>query len=290
MKPLYFTAVAAVFACASIACTGSVDDGTNESEPGSTPTSMAQHAAESTESADPGAESDGDDPFLSTVAAATTEEAPAADGEEPAPAEATKAAGELLATEAARQVAAMKLSSYEHTTFVEEMSGTFKYDCSGFLGYSLSRVLPTQLATVKAFASVARPLAKHFETFFASIEPGTKKGGWSRVARAVDVRAGDVVAWLKPAALESTNTGHVMIATGPATINPKRADEILIPIADSSSTFHGSKDSRFPEGNGLGRGSIGIIVDSKGAPVSYRWTGGTSAIEYSTAISFGRPV
>jgi hypothetical protein len=136
---------------------------------------------------------------------------------------------------------------------------------------------------------VTRPLAKHYELFFASIELGAKKSGWSRVPRAIDLEPGDVVAWLKPADLVSTNTGHVMIVRAKPAQNPKRADEVLVPITDSSASFHGSTDSRYPSGEGLGNGPIGLIVDGTGRAIRYRWTGGSSAKEYATEIALGRP-
>jgi len=198
-------------------------------------------------------------------------------------------AAELLASEAARQVAAMKLSAYEHTTFVDEATGTFNYDCSGFLGYALTRALPSHLTAIKTFHSVSRPLAKHYELFFEAIEPGGNKSGWTRIARAIDLQPGDVVAWLKPADLVSTNTGHVMIVREKPSLSPKRTDEVIVPITDSSASFHGSTDTRYPSGEGLGNGPIGLIVDTSGRAVRYRWTGGVSTKEYVTAISLGRP-
>lgn len=291
----------AVAVSASIACTGSVEDGTTETPSAAAP---ATHAAVEQASDDPNDQNEGEDPNFAAAAAgddAGANDSGAPGGEAPAGGESAPPAAppadpaatpavKLLVQEAARQVTAMKVSVYDHTTQVEESTGTYKYDCSGFVGYALSRVLPVQLAALKAFSGGSRPSAMHYEQFFASITPGVVKGGWSRVARAIDARPGDVVAWITPVDLVSSNTGHVMIVTGPATVNPARADEILIPVTDSTSTFHGPSDTRAPKaGTGLGRGSIGIIVDSKGTPVRYRWTGGYSTKEYSTAISFGRP-
>jgi hypothetical protein len=271
----------------AIACTGTVEDGANapalepRTDTGTTPATEPAN--------DPGDENEGEDPFFETPfadAGAEPDSAPADSGADAPPA---KPATQLLAEEASRELKVMKVTAYEHTTFVDEPTGTFKYDCSGFLGYALSRVLPTHFAGVKSFNGVTRPLAKHYETFFESIVAGSNKSGWTRVARAIDLRPGDVVAWLKPADLVSTNTGHVMIVRGTPTLNPKRSDEVLVPITDSTSSFHGPTDSRSPAGEGLGTGPIGIIVDSKGAPIRYRWTGGYSTKEYSTAIAFGRP-
>jgi hypothetical protein len=288
-KSAPWSVVAAIVFSVTAACSGTIEDAAS---PTTTTTPAVENAAAESATAEsataesaasPGVESDGNDPFFASPAA-TTDDPPAEGSTGPA-----KPAVELLVAEAARQVGAMKVSSYEHTTAVDESTGTFKYDCSGFLGYALTRVLPVQFAAVKAFAAVARPLAVHYEKFFETIAAGTTKSGWTRVARAIDIRPGDVVAWLKPAELVSENTGHVMIVTGAATVNPKRADEIIIPITDSSAAFHGPEDTRYPSADGLGRGTIGIIVNAAGTPIRYRWTGGYSTKEYSTSISFARP-
>jgi hypothetical protein len=73
---------------------------------------------------------------------------------------AVEASGSIL-SEAMRQLAAMRSSSYTHTTHVDEASGTFDYDCSGLIDYSLARVAPAALRELQQ-ATVHRPLAKHF--------------------------------------------------------------------------------------------------------------------------------
>lgn len=200
-----------------------------------------------------------------------------------------KTAAELLVGEAARQLSSMKVTSYQHPTEVDEATGTYRYDCSGFLGYALKRVMPDHLVAVRTFSGVTRPLAKHFQTFFASLPTDGTRSGWTRVARAQDLEPGDVVAWLKPLDQVSTNTGHVMIVRAKATPNPKRADEVLVLVVDSSASPHGATDTRAPSGDGLGSGPIGLLVDGSGAPIRYRWTGGVSTTEWTTPISLARP-
>lgn len=293
MKSASFSSLLVAIAfSATAACSGTIRE-TAKPDPTSTPAvnnDVVTEEAQEEKASDPGSESDGHDPFFATTTGGTTTET---ETTEEKPSEGAtgpvKSAVELLVAEAARQVGAMKVSAYEHTTTVDEATGTFNYDCSGFLGYALTRVLPAQFAAVKTFAAVARPLAKHYQMFFESIAAGSTKSGWTRVARAIDVRPGDVVAWLKPAELVSNNTGHVMIATGAATINPKRADEIIIPVTDSTAAFHGPEDTRYPSADGLGRGTIGIIVNAAGTPIRYRWTGGYSTKEYSTPIAIAHP-
>lgn len=207
----------------------------------------------------------------------------------PAEAPPTKAnAAELLVGEAARQLAAMKITAYQHTTEIDEATGTFKYDCSGFLRYALLRSSPAHFDAVVAFGGVKRPLAKDYELFFESLSEKAV-GGWSRVVLAGDLRPGDVVAWRHPPDSGKTTTGHVVIVREAAYVNPRRADEVIVPVIDSAVSFHGATDSRYPSGGGLGAGPIGLILDSTGRPVRYRWTGGVSATEVTTEISMGRP-
>jgi hypothetical protein len=193
----------------------------------------------------------------------------------------------LLDGEAHRQLRAMVSTAYQHETFVDEAEGIFRFDCSGFLGYALGKSLPTRLQAVRR-ASVARPLAKHYHAFFAALPEAGGRDGWSRVTRASDLRPGDVIAWLKPVGLASRNTGHVMIVRAAPTRSTTRRDELLVQVTDSTASPHGG-DTRAPSEHGLGSGTIGLLVDAKGAPVGYRWNGGVSKTAWSTEIALARP-
>jgi hypothetical protein len=242
---------------------------------------------ETSNDVDSGREGEGDPPL--PISRDAGDQGDAAASSETAPSDAPTGAGPsgaaLIDEEANRQLAAMISSTYQHTTHVDEAKGIFDYDCSGFVGYDLSRAVPDGFATLKS-ATVARPLAEDFEHFFAEIS--STRGRWRRVSRALDLVPGDIVAWLQPAEIASANTGHVMIVHGKPEKNPKREGEVLVPIVDATSSPHGPADSRAATGaTGLGTGTIGLFVDAKGAPVRYRWTGGYSSSEYTTAIALG---
>ena len=133
----------------------------------------------------------------------------------------------------------------------------FDYDCSGFVGYALDRVLPTGSAAIRVAQSTKRIYADDFEIFFRSIPIGKTKGGFRRVVKVDDLVAGDIVAWLRPADIVSDNTGHVLVVRGKPSVNPSRTDEMLVPITDATSSPHGSADSRYDDGaTGLGTGTI----------------------------------
>jgi hypothetical protein len=178
----------------------------------------------------------------------------------------------------------MRSSSYTHKTHVDEASGTFDFDCSGFLGYALAHAAPENWKTLRA-ATKKRPLATHFTDFFESLSP-TPSHGWMRVAKVEELRAGDIIAWRKPADVVSKNTGHVLLVRVAPT---KENDEWRVPIFDSTHVRHGASDSRTPtKSDGLGTGIIVLRVDASGAPIAYRWAPAKNDRLHTTSIAFGR--
>ncbi|MEO7096593.1 MAG: hypothetical protein ABI175_25265, partial [Polyangiales bacterium] len=94
---------------------------------------------------------------------------------------------------------------------------------------------------------------------------------FASVPRGVDVRPGDIIAWLLPAGSE--DTGHIVIVAGTPIVSADRADELLVAVVDATSRPHGIADSR-GAGGGLGVGTIGLLVDPAGALTGHRWAGG----------------
>jgi hypothetical protein len=188
-----------------------------------------------------------------------------------------------LLHESERQLRALRSTGYAHQTEVDEVRGSYVYDCSGFLGYALQRVDPAAYAALPVTSkSKKRPLAQDFFTGFErQIRP------WSRVLHPRNLKPGDVVAWLKAPESDSHNTGHVMLVREHAYRNPERADEILVPIIDSTMSPH-AEDSRVRGETGLGKGLIGILVDAEGRPLAFRWRGGQSRDAVATRIALGR--
>lgn len=192
-----------------------------------------------------------------------------------------------LAQEALRELANMRSSTYSSTTFVDEGAGHYAYDCSGFLSYAMRRVAPESLKEV-AFARGKRPLAEDFVAHFQGLGPeGTAY--WAPAPAPADLTPGDVVAWLRPGGAVPGSTGHVMVVVGPVWINPQRADELLVTVADSARSGHAA-DTRASGQTGLGRGVVGLLLDgANGYAVGYRWKGGSPrSAEVRTTLAFGR--
>jgi hypothetical protein len=190
----------------------------------------------------------------------------------------------LLLGEAERQLSLMKTSVYQHRTNVDEASGRYNYDCSGFLNYSLKRVLLEAYSELPRFTS-KRPLAQDYHVLFSSQTQNSIY--WERILKATQLKAGDIIAWLRPQDNDSNNTGHVMLVRNEPMVYPDQSNELLVTVIDSTGSPH-AQDTRHMGQTGLGSGIIGIIMNSNSEPIAYHWRGEKSRKKEVTSIAFGR--
>lgn len=185
--------------------------------------------------------------------------------------------------ETQRQLTAVRESHVSHSTHIDESTGTYDYDCSGFVDYVFGRVAPDAYATLQS-ATQHRPVAASYESFFAKLD-GAGAGRWRSVARARDLVPGDVVAWIEPADVRSSNTGHVMIVHEPVRVYSSTS-EVVVEVVDSTRTSHGTLDTRSAgKTTGLGAGAVRLLIDSNGAPVQYKWSDATTSTAHTTSIA-----
>jgi hypothetical protein len=190
-----------------------------------------------------------------------------------------------LAEEVQRELKAMRVTRYQHTTSVDESSGSYFYDCSGLLDYAVGRVRPADLKPIPHTS--ARPLAGDIESYLHRGLTGPIEG-WQALARVDALGSGDVLAWQATEDSRTGDTGHVMVVLEAPTLNTGRAAEWLVRVADSALSPH-ALDSRQPGTTGLGTGTIGLLVDESGAPTAFYWQGGVSPHAKPTQIAVGRP-
>ena len=201
---------------------------------------------------------------------------------------ATETAGTtLLLGEVQRELAAMRRTRYQHTTRVDEASGTFFYDCSGLLDYAMGRARPADAHALPT-STKTRPLAGDIERY---LHQGLTQPiqGWQALTRVDELGAGDVIAWQATEDSTTGDTGHVMIVLSAPTRNSTRPAEWLVPVADSTISPHAA-DSRQPRTTGLGTGTIGLMVDARDAPTAFYWRGGITKQAKHTEIALGRPL
>ena len=197
--------------------------------------------------------------------------------------------GGILNKEVVRELSNLNTSTsyYSHTTYVNEETGTRRVDCSGLVDYAVKRVLPDAYEKVPHPTS-ARPLANDWYTYLheryqsASTQESIR---WREIRHVGELRAGDLVVWLRPADVGGDNTGHIMFVL--ATPTRGRANEWLVRVADSTMSPH-ANDSRGTTRTGPGNGTIGLTVDGWDRPLAYYWRGGLSTTAFPTPIAMGR--
>jgi hypothetical protein len=212
----------------------------------------------------------------SAAAGGAESEGEGAEGDEPdetpSAAPSSGAGPRTLASEARRELALVRATTYTHRTHIDEASGVFELDCSGFVDNALARVAPGALEALKGFADPGkRPQAKTFVALLSAMAPGARRGPWQRLALPSELVPGDVIAWLatehKKDFTGHYNTGHVMIVDAAARRGAD--DEWIVPVIDSSAGHGGDDPRRAPDVTGLGRGEIVLVVEG-GAVVGFR--------------------
>ena len=200
-----------------------------------------------------------------------------------------------LFREAAREFKTMQSTQYQHKTQVDPTDGNYRYDCVGFVSYALKLAAPQ--ARESAFKTLEIkpgwfPTPGKYAAFFASLEKKSQPG-WLAVAKASELRPGDIVAWQRETA---TSNGHAVVIASVPVAGP---DGIwIVEVFDSTSSPH-SEDSRpsdpraqaLPENgrrSGLGRGVMAFTADPvSGALNGYRWS--LKAKTDICPIAAGRP-
>ncbi|MDD1691379.1 MAG: hypothetical protein LUQ66_12065 [Methanoregula sp.] len=181
----------------------------------------------------------------------------------------------------------IKSTEYIHPPYMDDdAAGVYKFDCLGFVDHVLMNATPD---SYRKIGRGVNPSIESYATYFHTLDTAVPDSlGWTRVARPADLKPGDICLWLRPSTLD---TGHMWIIAGIPSVNPKRTDEVLVRIFDSTGTGHGD-DSRTGAAfrTGLGSGILGYMVDRDGQPVGLYWEGAasTGAGEKDTTIVCGR--
>jgi hypothetical protein len=186
--------------------------------------------------------------------------------------------------EAMRILGSIKSTEYRHKTEIDESKGAYYCDCSGFVGYVLSRTVTNDGRKGPLANGKSRPLAMDYEKFFAAAP--SKAGGdgrWQRIERITDARPGDVIAW-RHEVPKPGNTGHVVFVDQ----SPVMEKDGLVRVTVIDSTTLPSADISKDKGkSGIGRRTMWFKVDKDGVPVGYVRGSRTSKAKME-AIAIGR--
>jgi hypothetical protein len=189
----------------------------------------------------------------------------------------------------------MATTRYQHKTRVDRTVGSYQYDCVGFVSYALQQSAPQAWVSVVSVCGIRKgyfPSPPRYQKFFAGLTE-TPQPGWQGIAKASELRPGDIVSWdLKT----KTAVGHAVVI---ASI-PRLEEEgvWIVEVYDSTAAPHlndsRSGDSRAqpvdPGGkpSGLGHGVMALVADPlSGALIGHRWSPKAKTIIAPTAA--GRP-
>ncbi len=189
----------------------------------------------------------------------------------------------------------MTTTLYQHQTRVDRATGSYRYDCVGFVSYALKQAAPQAWATVAKATGLAKgriPSPPKYRTFPCGLANGPQPG-WEAVTNASELRPGDVVAWEHKT---ETSSGHAVVIAGVPAPRPDGSWEVE--VYDSTSSPH-SQDSRPNDPraqvlassgrpSGLGHGVMVFLADpASGALTGVRW--GTKGKALTLPIAAGRP-
>ena len=189
--------------------------------------------------------------------------------------------------EAERIVKNTRHTKYQHKQFIDEATGTYDVDCSGYVSYALSRVAKRHLALIPKESWWPVPRAYKYYRFFAGLPTDAHKD-WRRIERVEDARRGDIIAWELPGEIRKDHdTGHVFIvAETPSSVG----DQLMAVRAyDSAALGHYDDTRKGSDGkfqDGVGEGTFHIRVDASGKPTAFQFGPGDRFHE--DPISIGR--
>lgn len=196
-----------------------------------------------------------------------------------------------VVTELRRVAANLRSTRYAHGTRIDERAGRYDFDCSAMATFVLARSAPHANAAVMRRNGRGRPVARDFHDVIAASPADRPRDGWLRLTRVQDLRPGDVIAWRRPPAVASRNTGHVAFVTEAPRRLDREGRRYLVRVADSTSIPHGDDTRPRAHQSGFGQGNLTLFVETPGAdPTAYGWYGLDTRIDFRTHIALGRPV
>lgn len=203
--------------------------------------------------------------------------------------------GGPLFHEAVKEFKTMKSTKYQHKTQVDQTDLSYRYDCVGFVSHALKQGTPQ--ARESAFKALDIkpgfiPTPAKYVVFFSSLVQKPQQG-WQAVAKASELRPGDVVAWERKTA---TSSGHAVVIASVPEAGPD--DTWVVKVYDSTASPHGDDSRKTDERaepameggkrSGLGHGVMAFTADPKtGVLTGFRWS--PKAKTYICPIAAGRP-
>jgi hypothetical protein len=200
-----------------------------------------------------------------------------------------------LFQEATNQFTTMKTTLYQYRIQVDQDAGSYKYDCVGFISYSLKHAAPEAWASTVKVTGIPNgriPNPINYREFLAGLAEKPQPG-WQAVTNVSELRPGDIVVWEHKT---TSAVGHAVIIGGTPVPGPDNSWSVE--VYDSTSSPH-TDDSRPNDKraqvlesshrpSGLGHGTMVFIANpTNGSLTGLRWSAKAKPI--TVPIAAGRP-
>jgi hypothetical protein len=197
--------------------------------------------------------------------------------------------GDRVAAEGKRIIDGATSSVYKYPPYnIDEATGIYDVDCSGFVSLVLGNVAPRHFSAIVDKAGNIWPRADQLYQFLAA-SPTDDSTGWRRIDRLADSRPGDIIGWSLEPVQPGHDTGHIFIVAGAP--QPVDKDHIAVPAYDSSDILHYGDSRRLPDGEkatGVGSGTIHFRIAPDGTPTDFQLGPGDGY--HTIPIAIGRLV
>lgn len=180
--------------------------------------------------------------------------------------------GRLLLARLEHMLDRMTVTAYQGATEIDEAAGSLKCDCSGLIGHVLRNLCPEAYLSVRGMEAPwrIRPQSVTFHETFTAAAEGRGNGRWLAVAKLMEVRPGDILAWRTETVVEGQSSGHVaMIASEPVV---EKDGRVRFRVIDSTRSPH-SNDTRTETSLGVGSGDMYFVMDGEGKPTGFHVRG-----------------
>ena len=175
---------------------------------------------------------------------------------------------EALYSEAQRIVSTFKESVYDHRNVANESTQSYRFNCSGFVGYVLKKIHQKEaLNDIPIDRGHTRARAQNFYDYFQALKPDNPR--WEAVLDVSKLERGDIIAWKFDASLGKLDTGHVVIVAQKPEMEAPQIYRVR--VIDSTTARH-DNDSRMAGYDGLGMGNMRFRVNETGGITGIFWS------------------
>lgn len=152
-------------------------------------------------------------------------------------------------------------------------------NCSSFVTHLLKHTYGWSNAYFTNWMGTSTPNAGQYHDAIAG------ENRFTPIEKRSDIQVGDFIAIKYPAS--SSTSGHILIVAGVPQVRTATSPLVTgmtqyeVSVIDSCNSYHGSSDTRYSAGEGIGRGAFRIYVDASDEIQGYTWSTFSNSTYYN---------